>query len=232
MDAGHDDTSPEMKALLERHMRRSKAVAGPEPKDLEAIARWVDGDLTATEAAKVEARVAGDDELREVVARLRDAEGERKVVPLTLGARPKKKILPAAFVAGGVLAAAAAALIIARPPSDAGKGGGELGAGFSGGGLGVSLKEGRVKAEGAQAAWLVTREGVTALPEDEVGGGFVVPDERSWCSWIVVADWSADAQAEAAKLQGAVAGERCVIEPADALRARLPGVTHVGAKKM
>ncbi|MCC6623073.1 MAG: hypothetical protein IT385_17580 [Deltaproteobacteria bacterium] len=230
MDERHDDVSPEMQALLERRLGQGKRVAGPEPKDLEAIARWVDGDATSAEAERIRARVEADPELAEVVARLRDAEGERKVVPLQLGARPKKKILPAVIAATGVLAIAAAVLLIARPTDKGGSP--ELGAGLSGGGLGVQLEAGRAKAEGAQAGWLVTREGVAVLPLDEAGGGFVIPDERSWCSWVVVADWSADSQAEAAKLEGAVTGDKCVIESADALRARLPGVTNVGARKL
>jgi len=231
MEDRHDDVSPEMQALLARRLGQARRVAGPEPKDLESVARWVDGSLSADEAARVHARVEADPELGEVVARLRDAEGAQKVVPLQLGARPKKKILPAVVAATAVLAIAAAVLLIARPSDKGGKAD-ELGAGFTGGGIGISVQAGRAKADGAQAGWLITRDGVAVLPLDEVEGGFVIPDQRSWCSWVVVADWSADPQAEAAKLQGAVTGDKCVIESADAIRARLPGVTQIGARKV
>ncbi|MFO0750492.1 MAG: hypothetical protein U1F43_33210 [Myxococcota bacterium] len=225
-----EDVSPEMQALMARRMRQTKAQAGAEPKDLETVARWMDGDLNSAEAAKVEARVAADPEMREVVARLRDAEGEKKVLPFQLGAKPKKKVMPAVFAAIGVLAAAAVVLIVARPSTT--RTTGELGAGVGGGGLGVSLQEGHVRSDGAKAAWIVTRESVQALPTDDVDGGFVVPDEHSWCSWVIVSDWTADAAADAQKLLGAVAGEKCVLEPIDALRARLPGVTGIGTKRL
>lgn len=230
MDERPEEVTPEMQALLERRMRRPSRVAGAEPKDMERIARWVDGELSGAEAAKVAARVEADPEMRETVARLRDADGEQKIIPFSLGAKPKKKVMPAVFAAIGVLAVAAVVLIVARPATT--KPSGELGAGVGGGGLGVTFKEGRVRADGAQGAWIVTREGAQALPADEVGGGFVVPDEHSWCAWIVVSDWTSDAAADAPKLEGAVTGDKCIIESADALRARLPGVTNLGIKRL
>lgn len=234
-----ENVSPEVGALLKHQVARHKRVAGAEPKDLETVARWVDGELAPAEAERVRARVEADPELREVVARLRDADGEQKVVAfqpkaraeLTLGQKPKRNIVPAVLAAVAVLAAAAAVLI-AVGPQEAGKNSDALGAGFSGGGLGVKLEEGRIKADGAQGAWLVSREGVVPLQLDEVGGGFIVPEQRSWCSWVVVSDWTDDLATDAKKLEGAVTGDKCVIEPADALRSRLSGTTKVGAKKL
>lgn len=229
MDEHADNVSPEMQDLLRRKLRATKQVAGAEPRDLESVARWMDGDLKGAEAERVRQRVEADPKMGEVVARLRDAEGEQKVVPFQLGAKPKKKVVPAVLAAIGVLAAAAVVLVLARPAKTNGD---TMGAGAGGGGLGVQLTAGKVRSEGAKAAWIVTRESVQALPGDDVEGGFVIPDEHSWCAWIVVADWSAGAADDADKLMGAVSGEKCIMEPVDALRARLPGVTHLGVKSL
>jgi len=241
MNDDDETVSPEMDALLKRRVTQAKKVAGAEPQDLESVARLLDGTLAAPDVAKVRARVDADPELREVVARLRDMDGEQKVVAfpqrreLALGHKPKRNVMPAVLAAVGVLAAAAIVLIVVGP-KDAGRRssevGGELGAGFVGDGLGVKLEDGHIKSKGAAGAWLVSREQVVPLALDEVGGGFVVPDERSWCSWIVVSDWSEDATREARKLEGAVTGDKCVIESAEALRARLSGTTKIGAKQL
>jgi len=132
---------PAMADLLTRRHGRAKKAAGPEPERLEDIARYVDGELEGHKKAAVEARLAAEPELAEVVATLAQAEdAEReaaKVVPLVipegrrlrvgessgglrtlnLPERPKKSGMRLALTGiGAALALAAIMFLVTRPP--------------------------------------------------------------------------------------------------------------------
>ncbi|PKN59100.1 MAG: hypothetical protein CVU56_02580 [Deltaproteobacteria bacterium HGW-Deltaproteobacteria-14] len=106
-----------VEALLRERYAAQRAT--PEPAQLELVARYLDGDVSADERARVDALFDADPELAEAAALARDEAGERKVVSLG-AARQARKRPPMAFMvamAAAILAVVGVSLYVGGGPA-------------------------------------------------------------------------------------------------------------------
>jgi len=106
MSSIHPTDDATVEALLKERYARQQDTA--EPAELELVARYVDGQVSGAERARVEAILSADPELAETVALARDAAGEQKVVSLGAARRERKRPPMSFYVA---IAAAVVAVI-------------------------------------------------------------------------------------------------------------------------
>ena len=108
---------PMVEALLRERYAAQRAT--PEPAELELVARYLDGSVSADERARVEALFDADPELAEAAALARDEAGERKVVSLG-AARQARKRPPMSFMiamAAGILAVVGVSFYVGGGPA-------------------------------------------------------------------------------------------------------------------
>jgi len=135
------DLHPGVDAALRTRFSRIRNNSGAEPEGLEAVARYVDGDLPPAERLAVEARLAAEPELRALVDELAKLEAAQdmpsNVIPLVIPAgraarvgyaapgsvrsrplaEPKKNPLRAAVIGIGLALAIAAVLFLVTRPA-------------------------------------------------------------------------------------------------------------------
>lgn len=214
----HNDHDPVIAAQLAARYQRMRAVTGPEPADLAAVARWVDGEASPGEAQAIEARVAGDAELGEAIARMRSAENVASLAAVR--AQRAQARTRGMWLGGGLLAAAAAALLVV---SSAGTtptgttGPGVLGAGPDGARPRVAIVDGRIHAEGASLV-VVLGPGAARV----AANGDAATHEA--CGFVLALAGTVDAARATATLRDVVSSA-CELPPLDVIKARLEGAT-------
>lgn len=209
----HDAAIAAKLAARYEHMR---ALTGPEPADLAHVARWLDGEASPEEVKAMEARVAGDAELGEAIARMRSAEN----VGSLAAARAKRDAARTRrmWLGGGVvLAAAAVALVVASSQGTTRPDAGALGAGPEGARPRVSIVDQHIAGTGASLL-VVLRPGAAEV----VPNGAVAAHDA--CAFVLAIAGPVDAARATATLRTAVS-DACELPPLDVLQGRLEGAT-------
>ena len=210
------DHDPAIAAKLAARYEHMRAVTGPEPADLAGVARWLDGEASPEEAKAMEARVAGDAELGEAIARMRSTEN----VASLAAARAKRDTRRARNLwlgGGAVFAAAAVALVVASSQGTTPPERGPLGAGPAGARPRVSIVNHHIAATGASLL-VVLRPGAAEVVANCAATAHVT------CAFVLAIAGAVDA-ARASETLRNVLPDACELPPLDVLEARLEGAT-------